>query len=88
MTISATKPTREVVAVDVAIDAAHLSIVLEDGRMIQLPYHEIPWLRWLAQASREQRAHWTLEPGGFAIYWPDPDDGIEIRHLLTTTPLK
>jgi hypothetical protein len=38
MTISATKPSREVAVVDVAIDAAHLSIVLEDGRVIRLLY--------------------------------------------------
>jgi hypothetical protein len=27
--------------------------------------------------------HWSLEPRGFAIYWPDLDDGIEVAHLLS-----
>jgi hypothetical protein len=76
-----------VTAVDVAIDDQWLSIVLADGRVIQVPYRAIPWLGWLAQATPAQRAHWTLEPGSFAVYWPDLDDGVEVAHLLTVKPL-
>jgi len=46
-----------------------------------------PWLKWLAQATPKQRANWSLEPGGYAIYWPDLDDGIEVCHLLDTQPI-
>ena len=49
---------------------------------INLPLAEVPWLKWLAKATPKQRANWSLEPGGFAIYWPDLDDGIEVCQLL------
>jgi hypothetical protein len=44
-------------------------------------------LAWLAQASPEQRARWSIEPDGFAIYWEGLDDGFEIAHLLAMQPL-
>jgi len=39
------------------------------------------------QGHARQRANWSLEPGGYAIYWPDLDDGIEVCHLLDMQPL-
>jgi hypothetical protein len=45
------------------------------------------WLKWLANATPDQRVKWTIEPGGFAIYWEELDDGIEISHLLSTQAL-
>ena len=47
----------------------------------------VPWLKWLAQATPKQRAKWKLEPGGYAIYWEDLDDGIEVCHLLDSQPI-
>ena len=64
-----------------------IHVRLDDGREISLPLNEVPWLKWLAKAVPKQRANWTIEPGGFAIYWPDLDDGIEVCHLLESTPL-
>ena len=64
-----------------------LHVQLEDGREISLPINEIPWLAWLGKATAKQRANWSLEPGGFAVYWPDLDDGIEVCHLLDSQPL-
>ena len=64
-----------------------LYITLSDEREISLPMHQMSWLKWLANATSEQRAKWTLEPGGFAIYWEDLDDGIEISHLLSMQAL-
>ncbi len=61
-----------------------LQIALSDGREINLPYKKVGWLKWLAKATVEQRSHWTIEPGGFAVYWSDLDDGVEICHLLAT----
>ena len=52
-----------------------------------LPLKHISWLAWLAAASSEQRAKWSIEPGGYAIYWEALDDGIEIQHLLTLQSL-
>jgi hypothetical protein len=40
----------------------------------------------LVNATDEQRARWSLEPGGFAIYWEDLDDGIEVSRLLDLQP--
>ena len=64
-----------------------LQVSLSDGRMISLPLDNTTWLQWLAQATPEQRANWSLEPGGFAIYWEDLDDGLEVAHLLGMQPL-
>ena len=64
-----------------------IHVRLDDGREVSLPLNEVPWLKWLAKAAPKQRANWSVEPGGFAIYWPDLDDGIEVCHLLDSTPL-
>ena len=68
-------------------DGNILYITLSDGREISLPIDQMDWLRWLAKATLEQRAKWSIEPGGFAIYWEELDDGIEIVHLLSMQPL-
>lgn len=59
-----------------------LVVSLSDGREISLPIGRVEWLAWLAKASPRQRSKWSIEPGGFAIYWEELDDGIEVRHLL------
>ena len=64
-----------------------IHVRLDDGREISLPLDDVTWLKWLAKATPKQRANWTIEPGGFAIYWPDLDDGIEVCHLLDSMPL-
>ena len=64
-----------------------LLVSLDDGREISLPLDDVSWLKWLAKATPKQQANWKLEPGGFAIYWPDLDDGIEVCHLLTNEPI-
>jgi hypothetical protein len=55
---------------------------------IERALQKIPWLKWLAKASPRQRAAWSLEPGGYAIYWEQLDDGVEICHLLGMESLK
>jgi hypothetical protein len=75
--------TAEVVkARDVSFTGDRLRIELSDGRELTVPYKKIPWLKWLAKATPKQRADWSLEPGGYAIYWEQLDDGVEICHLL------
>ena len=81
------KTTEVVQARDVSFAGDRLCIELSDGRELSVPYKKIPWLKWLAKATPKQRANWSLEPGGFAIYWPDLDDGIEVCHLLDTQPI-
>lgn len=79
--------TTEIIsATNVRFEQDQLLIDLCDGREIPVPLSEFPWLNWLANASPEQKVNWSLEPGGFAIYWPDLDDGIEIEHLLSLYP--
>ena len=79
--------TNEVSATGVRFVDNRLYVALSDGREISLPIDKIEWLDWLAQATPEQQTNWSIEPSGFAIYWEDLDDGIEICHLLGMQPL-
>lgn len=82
------KPTEQVHAKSIRFTKGNLHVRLDDNREISLPLGEVPWLKWLAQATPKQRANWEVEPGGFAIYWPDLDDGIEVCHLLDLQPIQ
>ncbi len=73
-----------VIALNVWFDEDVLSILLDDFRTISVDLPKIGWLKWLSDASPEQRERWSIEPGGFAVYWEELDDGIEISHLLST----
>ena len=79
--------TNAVSANNVHFDDNMLHVALSDGREISVPVDKVDWLSWLAKASPQQRANWSIEPGGFAIYWNDLDDGIEVCHLLSLQPL-
>jgi hypothetical protein len=81
------KTTEQVQAESVRFSGSVIHVRLDDGREISLSLNEVPWLKWLAKATAKQRANWAIEPGGFAIYWPDLDDGIEVCHLLDSAPL-
>ena len=81
------KPTATVAAESVRFLGERLVVELSDGRELSVPYKKLPWLHWLAKATPKQRAAWSLEPGGYAIYWEQLDDGIEICHLLAMESL-
>jgi len=49
-----------------------LHIFFSDGREVSLPIDQLEWLQWLAKATPEQRARWTIEPGGYAILLGKP----------------
>lgn len=88
MLISANKAVSEqVTATNVRFDKNILYVTLSDGREVSLPIDRVEWLEWLARASTEQRERWSLEPGGYAIYWEELDDGIEVEHILSMEPL-
>ncbi len=87
MNTSTAKASEHVGAKRARITANTLHVLLDDGREISVPFTGVPWLKWLAKATPKQRANWSLEPGGFAIYWPDLDDGIEVCHLLDSQPI-
>jgi len=76
----------EVSAVGARVTDAMLYVSLSDGREIGVPL-SLPSLGWLAEARPEQQAAWSLEPRGFAVYWEDLDNGVEVRHLLAMHPL-
>ncbi len=71
------KPTHKAKTVRFAKEM--LYVELADGREIGVPLTQFPWL---AKASPAQRRKWHLEPDGFAVYWDELDDGIEVEHLL------
>ena len=81
------KKAEQVRAENVRFTGGVIHVRLDDGREISLPLNKVPWLKWLAKATSKKRANWIIEPGGFAIYWPDLDDGIEICRLLDSAPL-
>ena len=87
MNTLAVEIAEEIRATNVRFSGQWMMVNLSDGRVITLPIDKIDWLRWLAEASPEQQANWSLEPGGFAIYWDDLDDGVELCHLLSTYSL-
>ncbi len=85
MTTLANKPTTvKVSAVSVRFAEAMLYIRLSDGREIGAP---LDHYKWLVDATSDQKSRWTIEPTGFAVYWEELDDGIEIVHLLDEHPL-
>ena len=69
------------VATGVRFSDSMLYVILDDGREIGVSLSRLPWL---AKASARQRARWSIEPHGYAVWWDDLDDGIEVCHLLTT----
>lgn len=79
--------TEDIQATHVQFSGPLMMVSLSDGRIITVPMNKIDWLHWLADATPEQQANWSLEPGGFAIYWDDLDDGIELCHLLSSYSL-
>lgn len=87
MITSASNIDTQVQAKSVSFEGNILHVLLSDGREINLPIDQMDWLRWLAKATLEQRSKWTIEPGGFAVYWEELDDGFEIEHLLSLQPL-
>ena len=87
MTTSQDEIAELVTAVDVQFDENILRVLLSDSRQVSLPLDTVSWLNWLYAASSKQRDGWTIEPGGYAIYWEDLDDGLEVAHLLGLQPL-
>ena len=81
------KTTEQVRATGVRFDEDRLYVSLSDDREIIVQLNKVEWLDWLAKATPEQRERWSLEPGGFAVYWEDLDDGVEACHLLAMQPL-
>lgn len=76
-----------VTATGVEFEGNMLHVSLSDGRRVSLPLDTISWLSWLATTTPEQRASWSIEPGGYGVYWEELDDGFEVVHLLNVQSL-
>jgi hypothetical protein len=87
MPTSVNNLTSQVCAKNVLFEGDMLIVFLSDGREIRTPMDKVSWLSWLYKATAEQREQWSLEPGGYAIYWEALDDGIEVTHLLSSEAL-
>ena len=79
--------SKQVGAKHIWFEGTLLHVDLTDGRVITLPIDHVSWLRWLADASPEERAGWSIEPGGYAVYWEELDDGFEVVHALNLEPV-
>ncbi len=66
----------------VAFTNDRLVLRLSDGRTLQLDMSEHSWLRWLLDATPEQRKLWEIVPSGGGVWWPELDDGVELQPLL------
>lgn len=68
-------------AVDVSVDESALHFVLADGREISAP---LEWFPRLRDASPVQRANWRLIGKGIGVHWPDIDEDIAVKTLMTS----
>lgn len=69
------------VGVEARIDDVSLYVRLADGRELTVP---LAWFPRLAQATPDARRNWRWIGGGVGIHWPDLDEDLSIRGLLST----
>ncbi len=87
MSIFVKEQLEQVAVLNVRFEQDMLCLELSDEREIALPFKKIKWLNWLANATPEQRAKWSIEPYGYAVWWEELDDGLEVTHALSPQPL-
>ncbi len=63
--------------VAVTCDAAHLTVTLKDGRVLQTP---LWWYPRLQKASPQQRS--LVELSQMGVHWPEIDEDISIASIL------
>ena len=64
-----------------------LHVSLRGGRYVRLPIETVSWLGCPAAATPEQWAEWSIESGGYGVYWEELDDGFEMIPMLNVQPL-
>lgn len=67
-------------AVDLSFDDEMLVVRLEDGRELRVPLECYPSLR---DATDQQRHRWEFIGGGVGVHWPEIDEDLSIRGMLT-----
>jgi hypothetical protein len=77
MTSSISEVDFEVTATNVIVTPHHLTVDLEDGRIISLP---LTWFPRLMHATPAERAN--VENQEDALYWPDLNEGLSIKSII------
>jgi hypothetical protein len=67
-------------AVDVTFTKSAVHFVLADGREISAP---LEWFPRLRDANNTQRNNWRLIGNGIGVHWPDVDEDISVKSLMT-----
>ena len=67
-------------AIDVSFTKDALHFVLADGREISAP---LEWFPRLRDASEKERNSWRLIGNGIGVHWPEIDEDIAVRTLMT-----
>jgi hypothetical protein len=67
-------------AVDVSFTKNALRFILADGREISAP---LEWFPRLREANDAQRKNWRFIGNGIGVHWPDIDEDISVRSLMS-----
>lgn len=72
--------TADVKATSVVITDDTLTVALNDGRTISAP---LAWYPRLLHGSPEEQKNWRLIGEAEGIHWPDLDEDVSIKNLLS-----
>lgn len=80
-----TSATRQnsAVAIEVAVSAEALTVVLSDGRTLSVPLN---WFPRLVHSTDAERRNWRLAGGGQGINWEQLDEDISVEGLISGDP--
>lgn len=70
----------DLIPVDVAVDETMIRVKFNGGLEIATPVARFPRL---ANATPEQKANWRLIGRGDGVHWPEVDEDISVRTLLS-----
>jgi len=68
-------------AIDISFTKDVLHFVLVDGREISAPSE---WFKRLRYANEKDRNNWRLIGNGIGVHWPEIDEDIAVRTLMTS----
>ncbi|HEY5212192.1 MAG TPA: DUF2442 domain-containing protein [Acidobacteriaceae bacterium] len=72
--------SEDLIPVEVAVDEFMIRVKFNGGLEIATPVSRFPRL---VRATPEQRAHWRLIGRGDGVHWPEVDEDISVRTLLS-----
>jgi hypothetical protein len=68
--------------IDLSFTPDSIKVLLADGREISAP---LEWFPRLRDANEKQRKNWRLIGKGVGIHWPEVDEDISVKSLLTAS---